>query len=524
VRGVVATNALELGVDIGQLGAALIAGYPGTIASLWQQAGRAGRRADASQSAVVLVASAAPLDQFLATHPRYLFERSPEHALINPDNLALLANHLRCAAFELPFERGEAFGSFEDVSELLSALAEEGELHESNGAYRWVGSAYPAEAISLRSATDDRIVIQDVSEGRPRVIGEVDRVTAPIRVHDGAVYLHEGRSFIVTRLDWDQALAEVQPAEVDFFTEASETVDVAIVNVMDSQQPLTPNPQSPLSHAWGELLITSQAASYRKIRRYTHENLGYGEIANIPPREFQTTGYWLWFPSELVEQLAREGLLIAPNDYGPNWDEQRRAARARDGYRCRQCGRPEPTPSPTLPHPGTARDGGGQGGGRQHDVHHLIPFRSFGYVRGVNENYVQANALENLITLCRSCHLRTEQGRGTQTALGGLAHALGNVAPLFLMCDPRDIGLLSEQRSRDTGLPTITIYDHVPEGLGFADRLFELRAELLQGARDLIRACPCREGCPACVGPVSLEATDAKELARRLAERLTQAG
>jgi DEAD/DEAH box helicase domain-containing protein len=520
VCGVVATNALELGVDIGQLGAVVIAGYPGTIASLWQQAGRAGRRSDTS--AVVLVASAAPLDQYLALHPRYMFERSPEHALINPDNLALLANHLRCAAFELPFAPGEAFGAFQDVEALLDALAEEGELHKSAGTYRWVGSSYPAEQISLRSATDDRIVIQDVTDPntRPVVIGEVDRATAPVRVYEGAVYLHEGRSFIVTKLDWEKGLAEVQSAEVDYFTDAGEAVDVSVVSIFDAFSPL-PMGRSETgqgvreSRAWGELLITSQAVSYRKIKRYTHENLGYGEIRDsVPPREFQTTGYWLWFPPELVDQLAREGLLIGPNQYGPNWEQQRRAARTRDGYRCRQCGKPEALP----PVEGSSA----AGEGRQHDVHHIIPFRSFGYVPGVNENYRQANDLDNLLTLCRECHTRIERARGTQTALGGLAHVIGNVAPLYLMCDPRDLGVVSEPRSKETGAPTITIYDLVPDGLGFAERLYALHHDLLRGALDLISACPCQDGCPACVGPVGMEITGAKELTRRLAQRLVQ--
>ncbi|MCK5054985.1 MAG: DEAD/DEAH box helicase, partial [Anaerolineales bacterium] len=177
VLGVVATNALELGVDIGQLGAAVVAGYPGTIASLWQQMGRAGRRNEVS--AAVLIASAAPLDQFVATHPFYLFERSPEMGLINPDNLAILLRHLRCAAFELPFETDERFGSVEDISVLLDFLAEEGDLHRSNGSYHWVADNYPAEGVSLRASSDETVVIQDVGVGRPTVIGEVDSATAP---------------------------------------------------------------------------------------------------------------------------------------------------------------------------------------------------------------------------------------------------------------------------------------------------------------------------------------------------------
>ncbi|MEI6225365.1 MAG: Zn-binding domain-containing protein, partial [Deltaproteobacteria bacterium] len=186
-----------------------------------------------------------------------------------------------------------------------------------------------------------------------------------------------------------------------------------------------------------------------------------------------------------------------------NWEPQRQAVRARDRYRCRQCGTPE-------------------AGGRQHDVHHQIPFRSFGYVPGQNENYLLANTLDNLLTLCRACHARTEAARGTQTALGGLAHTLGNVAPLFLMCDPRDLGLLSEQRSKHTGAPTITLYDQIPEGLGFAEQLYQLRGELLRSALELVSACPCRDGCPACVGPVGLEGLETKALTRKLTERLLQ--
>jgi DEAD/DEAH box helicase domain-containing protein len=279
-------------------------------------------------------------------------------------------------------------------------------------------------------------------------------------------------------------------------------VDVKVVDVLDATEaaPLTTGHSPwPASFAWGSLLITSQPASYRKIKRYTHESLGYGEIT-LPAHEFQTTGYWLWIPKELEKELAREGVLVGPNDYGPNWQQQRNAARARDDFRCRQCGASE--------------------SGREHDVHHILPFRSFGYVSGLNENYQQANVLDNLLTLCRACHARTEAGRGTQTALGGLAYALGNLAPLFLMCDPRDLGVLSENRSKETGAPTITLYDHAPEGMGLAEQLYLSHAELLRGALELVRDCSCQSGCPACVGPVGVDAVDVKDLTRRLAERL----
>jgi DEAD/DEAH box helicase domain-containing protein len=494
VRGVVATNALELGVDIGQLGAAVIAGYPGTIASLWQQAGRAGRRVEAS--AAVLVTSGAPLDQFVAANPRYLFENPPEHGLINPNNLAILLRHLRCAAFELPFAADESFGSFDEVRELLDYLAEEGSLHRSNGNYRWMADAYPAEAVSLRSGEDATVVIQDISDGRPKVIGEVDSATAPILLHEGAVYTHEGSTHIVQRLDWENAIAEVSPERVDYYTDASEAIDLEIQQVYDADETLPAR----RAHGWAQ--ITAQASSYRKVKRYTHETLGYGEI-DLPPRQFETTAYWLWIGPETVERLEEEGVLIPPNDYGPDWQQARQTALERDEHRCRQCGAPE-------------REG------RSHDVHHIRPFRDYGYVPGENRNDREANQLENLMTLCPACHARAEATRGTRSALGGLTYTLRNIAPLFLMCDPRDIGGLTETRSKETKGPTITLFDRAPEGLGLAERLYDLHDQLLEGALELVRQCRCRDGCPACVGPVGPGGREVKALTAQLLEALSE--
>jgi DEAD/DEAH box helicase domain-containing protein len=494
VRGVVATNALELGVDIGQLGAAVIAGYPGGIASLWQQMGRAGRRSEIS--AAVLVASAAPLDQFVVIHPRYLFEGSPELGLINPDNLAILTRHLRCAAFELPFEAGEVFGSFGPVDEILDFLVENGELHFSGAGYHWVAEGYPAEAISLRSSGDDTVVIQASDGGRPEVVGEIDRAAAPLLLHQGAVYIHEGRTYAVTDLDWDKALATVQAAEVDYYTDASESVDLEVLDTYDADE------RTVARRAHGWVRVTAQATNYRKIKRYTHETLGYGTI-DLPPRTYETSAYWLWIAPQAVERLQQAGVLLVPNDYGPDWPAARQAARRRDQYRCRQCGAPEKP-------------------GRAHEVHHIQPFRDFGYRPDENRNDRQANALDNLITLCAACHHRAESGRGTRSALAGLAYALNNLAPLYLMCDPRDLGSITEIRSPATGGPTITLFDRISEGLGLAERLYSLHAELLGAAVELIAGCACDDGCPACVGPIGPGGKEVKQLTIRLLNALQQ--
>ncbi len=227
------------------------------------------------------------------------------------------------------------------------------------------------------------------------------------------------------------------------------------------------------------------------MKRYTHETLGFGQIS-LPAQQFETTAYWFYLTPDLTSQLEEANILLRPNDYGPNWPQQRDAARARDGYRCTRCGAPE-RPD------------------RQHDVHHLRPFREFGYVPGRNEYYREANKLENLTTLCRTCHRAIEAARGTRSALGGLANVLHNIATLHLMCSPNDIGVLAEQRSTDTKAPTITIYDHAAGGLGHSPRLFDLHTELLRGALDLVRDCPCEDGCPACVGPVGEIEADAKQ-------------
>ncbi|NIS81761.1 MAG: DEAD/DEAH box helicase [Anaerolineales bacterium] len=492
VLGVVATNALELGVDIGQLGAAVIAGYPGTIASLWQQAGRAGRRSETSVA--VLVASAAPLDQFVAVHPRFLFERPPEMGLINPDNLAILLRHLRCATFELPFDAGEAFGTFEEVAELLAFLAQEGDLHRSGETYHWVADAYPAEAVSLRAGGDDTIVIQRVGEGRPVVIGEIDRQAAPILLHDGAVYIHEGSTHLVANLDWEKGFADVEPADVDYYTDASETADLEVLEVYDADE------HTPARRAHGWVQVTAQSTSFRKVKRYTHETLGYGTI-DLPPRQFETSAYWLWISPETVAQLEAQGVLLAPTDYGPSWPQARQAAKARDGSICRQCGAAE-------------REG------REHDVHHIRPFRDFGYAPGENRNDRMANHIDNLITLCAACHHRAESARGARSALAGLSYALGNIAPLYLMCDPRDLGTLTEIRSKGTKSPTVTIYDRIPEGMGFSERLYTLHRELLEGALELVRTCRCQDGCPVCVGPVGPGGVEVKQLTSQLIEAL----
>ena len=488
VRGVVATNALELGIDIGQLSAAVLTGYPGSIASTWQQAGRAGRRNE--RAAVIMVAGANPLDQYICQHPRYLFGRSPEHALCNPDNLRIMVKHLNCAAFELPFAAGETYGAFGQIDELLEALAAAGYLHRTNEQFHWLGEGVPAHQVSLRTSGDDTVVIQDHSRAKAEVIGEIDLESVPLLVHEGAIYMHQAQSYLVEALDWDGRLASVRPVEVDYYTRASVGSHIRRLAAEREQE------TNDLLRAYGEVQVVTKASGYRKIKRYTHETLGFGAI-ELPEMELDTDGYWLVFGQHLTDRLTAAGILLRPNDYGPNWDKQRELALARDQQRCRTCGAPARPGAPLH-------------------VHHIRPFREYGYLPGQNEAYRAANHLDNLVTLCPGCHRRAEAGQQTRSALGGLAYVLRNLAPLYLMCDPADIAVTAENRNPLTQAPTVVIYERIAAGVGFSQRLFELHDVLLQAALELVTDCRCREGCPACVGPPGEIGPDTKVTTRQL--------
>ena len=305
IRGVVATNALELGIDIGSLDACVMAGYAGSIASTWQRAGRAGRRN--GTSCAVLVASSAPIDQFIVQHPDYFFGQSPEHAYIQPDNLEILINHLKCAAFELPIGPNDRFGSV-DVQELCEQMAAAGFLHCSGEEWHWVQEAYPADTVSLRSVTSDNFVIIDESaeddgnangekKGKPEVIGEVDFSSALTTVHPKAIYLHQGQQYHVERLDFDQRKAYVKPVRVDYYTDAIRYTQVRVLEVAEEQVMM-----GPAARAHGDVLARSQVIGFKKIKFFTNENVGAGKL-ELPENEMHTTAFWITLCRELLEDL-----------------------------------------------------------------------------------------------------------------------------------------------------------------------------------------------------------------------------
>lgn len=405
VLGVVSTNALELGIDIGRLDASVICGYPGSVSSTWQQFGRAGRRS--GTSVAVLVADSSPLDQFMMANPEYFFTRAPEHGLINPDNIHILLSHLKCAAFELPFGDDEMFG-VQTTQQALAFLEEEGILRHAGGKWHWAADNFPAEDISLRSAAPENVVIVDCTTPDHRVIGECDRFAAPMLVHDDAIYIHEGQQYHVDKLDFDELKAYVKKVDVDYYTDANLAVSLKVLDVFR-------NADGPaVTHSFGEVMVTALATIFKKIRLHTHENVGWGKI-RLPEDQMHTTAYWL-----SLTEAATAGLT-----------------------------------------PGEI-----------------------------------------------------------QATLVGLSNVLVNVAPVYLLCDPRDLRVVAEVRSPFTDAPTIYLYDQYPGGTGLADKLYDLRADLLSAAHRHIAACPCAEGCPSCVGPVAETGLPIKQAVLHVLERL----
>ncbi len=434
VLGVVATSALELGIDIGHLDVAVLAGYPGTIASMWQQAGRAGRRR--GQSLAVMVATSSPMDQYLATHPDYLFGAPPEQALINPENPFILVNHLKCGAFELPFASGEPFGG--SVAPHLEALEHEGLLHRAGDRFHWTSETYPADHISLRTVTSDNFLVidttvQDAKQTKRRqIIAEVDWKSAFAMVYPKAIYMVESEPFEVQELHYredEEKVAYVKRVAVDYFTDAISAKGVWILQHLARQD--TPG----FATEQGEVLVAEKVVGFKKIKMGTLENVGSGEV-ELPQQEMQTTSVWLTVAPDLLREVSdsRDELL--------------------DGLRA-------------------------------------------------------------------------------------LTYLLHHLAPIFLLCDIRDVGSwLGDGSPAEAGVvvtresararllqaeaftPTIYLYDNQPGGIGLAERIFQVLPDLLARGRETLESCGCIGGCPSCAGPVNEVGRRAKPVALALLHRL----
>jgi DEAD/DEAH box helicase domain-containing protein len=431
VRAVVATNALELGVDIGSLDVAILCGYPGSAASFFQQAGRAGRRG--RPSLAVVVGRSVPIDQYVLRHPEYVLERPREHTVIDPDNLLVKLNHVKCSAFEVPFRETEDFGrdggrapgeqraEAPDVAalegptrpsetrELLDYLAGEAKiLHRAQGTYYWMAEASPADGVSLTAADIDNFVVYDVEERR--IMAEVDRPSAMTEIHEGAIYGHEGEQYIIERLDYENRRAYARKVSCDYYTEAESDRTIRPLGI-DEQASF-----AAYEARRGDVEVTTKATVYKKIKFYTRENVGAGEI-HLPPEVVDTTCAWFTLDREAAAEL---GILGA-----------------------------------------------------------------------------------------------------SAGALLALRNLVKNVIPLFVRCDPRDVHVWSEVRAPAWGdRPTIYVFDHMPAGVGLAERTFAAHRDLFGSMMSLLDECPCERGCPACAGTEMEIGPTGKIVARALLARM----
>ncbi len=405
---VVSTNALELGIDIGSLSACVLCGYPGTIASTWQQAGRAGRRKDTALT--ILVASSAAIDQYIIEHPEYFFNASPENALVQPNNLYVLLSHIKCSAYELPFEDGESFGNVADTAQFLEYLTENHILRHLDGRYYWMEEELPSGEISLRSAKTENYVIIDITNpAHHRVIGEMDRYTVPMLLHENAIYMHEARQYQVEKLDYDACKAYIRAVDVDYYTDADLNVSLHILDELEEK-----SLPGGVGLTLGELRVSSIVKMFKKIKLDTHENLGFGEV-RLPQTDLHTVGMWWTVPDSIARRYTNDDL---------------------------------------------------------------------------------------------------------QGALLAVSNLLSIVAPLYLMCSPRDVTVVYQVKAPITDKPTIFLYDCFPGGVGLSEKAYQMQELLLEHALQIVEGCGCACGCPSCAGPVTEIGEDGKKNARAILKEL----
>jgi DEAD/DEAH box helicase domain-containing protein len=423
VKVVVSTNALELGIDIGRLDVACLVGYPGSQASFWQRAGRVGRRG--APSLVVQIARSDPIDQFLAQHPEHLFGAPRERLGLDPDNLVILSEQVKCAAFELPFRvaeleagTGGGFAGSPHTAGVLDFLAEESRLLlKRGGTWHWMADAYPAQDVTLKGGGPDNVLILDLDT--KKAIGEIDREAALTTVHEGAIYQVEGEAWKVERFDYENRRAYVRAVETDYFTEAETDTEVAVLRLerrrIRERAPDAGGGEDFSVYA-GEVHVTTLATLYKKVRFYTRESVGAEDI-HLPPEELDTQAFCLVLSEESAAELG-----LTEGDRGAAW--------------------------------------------------------------------------------------------------AGLGRLVLRVAPLFLRCQPQDLGLSAQVKSKHFLRPALYLYDRVQGGVGLSEILFEEHREVLRAALDVVTRCECAQGCPACVQPPEASGVLAKGTALRVLEHL----
>ena len=486
---VISTNALELGIDIGQVDIVGILGYPGSIASLKQQAGRAGRKDRRGMG--IFIASSLPIDQFLIRNPKFIDQQPIEKAFLDANNPFILINHLKCACFELPFHSGETFGSlpWSSLSVYLESLESKGMIQFINENSFWTSVSYPAAEISLRTILNNEIVLIACNEKNGELIGKVDFASALWMVHPGAVYLQEGNSYFVQNLDLINSEAQLVKTELPYYTEPQIKSNLVDLETIDS------NNNKNYSLGFGDIEIETTIPGFKKILWDTSEIIG-AEKLDLPTSILKTKSSWLKIHPDVIQSLcALNAWQNDTNEYGSGWGKLSLSIKARDGYICQSCNKKESSIS--------------------FHVHHIKPFRAF-------SNADEANQTMNLITLCPTCHHLAEQNIRLRSGLTALSYTMHHLVPLLLLCDYQDIGVLCDgEINLLDHAAGILFFDRFPGGIGLCSDLYPQIPELLALSKELILACDCSGGCPACVGPAGENGISGKNDCLTLLEMIT---
>jgi len=480
---VISTIALELGIDMGMVDAILMHGYPGSITRFLQQAGRAGR--NNKESFCIMVASSAPVDQYIIQHPEFVELNTPEEIFFNPDNPYILFSHIKNAAFELPIQNSEGFGSlaFNKLKPFIDILRKTRIIYSDGEKHFWTSEQYPASEISLRSIGGTPIQLFFHKNDTLMRLGEIDVQSAKKFVHPGAVYLHKGEPFIVENLDASTALMH-SAVDIPFFTKPILEIKSIIENIRETSE------NAKAIKGFGEVTVTEHVTGYKRIKWESNNELGREKL-DLSPDILETRGFWIQF-TENITSIMQNTLLFAikPINYGSQWVKFRNKILNRDNFTCQSCG--IPLNKSTL------------------HIHHKIPVRTFSAVS-------KAHHPENLIALCPRCHKMAEMNQRIRSTLSGLGFGLKYLIPAFVRCSPGDIGFTSDKKIKSSkDLPGIMVYDQFPGGIGLSHAAFKMIDRILIALKEQIDSCPCEDGCPSCVGPGGENGLGAKKSVEKL--------
>lgn len=487
IKALFTTNALELGIDIGNLQCVILSGYPGSISSTWQQMGRSGR--SKADSIAVFIASSNPIDQFIINRPEYLYVNNPENALINPNNPNILIDHLVKSINEVSLIHGEKFGNliWEQIEPILKHLITLGIVSQKNDKYIIISPNETKERFSIRNMNSNTLKLIEITANET-VIGEIDYASSFWMVHPNAIYLHLGEQYKVINFNLDNNEVLLEKSDANYYTEPILKTTYEILSATDHKN------HNELTTEFGQILVTTKVTGYKEILWETNQRINVQEL-DLPETKMETEAFWFNIPENIKNKLIEDNLwLNYQNDYGPGWAKYKELIRKRDNFTCQKCGAIEDK--------------------TKHHIHHIKPIKLF-------ESIELANNPSNLITLCASCHRLAELQVKVRSGVAGLSYLLRTLSPLFVMSSIKDLNVVSDSKKTITGYDnSIIVYDNIQFGLGLSKELFIKFPFILREMFVHVSQCGCHEGCPSCVGPISDEGYGGKTETKRLLELL----